>query len=481
MLICVPGKKLRDMLNFGDKLLGISPSPSNSFFSVPSPRSINNVKKPSNLSSCVHLERLKPLLVKQSWSLSLSSLSIGSSDRGHFEDSKNSEPVVEESEIETTSGIQIIPESEIADKPPEPLRVMDSKISEILQRLRTHFSCIPDFRYMAGLRVKIPCGLRFESEPFNRILGVHLPASDPNADLIESIPAIYATVLKFSSSAAYGSIPSSQIPFLLGDPPTPSVQEGSLEIVPKENGSREDKSFRAAVTIELEPREPTPGLVDVLIETNSENGLIVRGQLHSITIGIEDMFLKAIVPPDVKEDAIPCYYMDLFSALWEACGVTCNTGRETFPLKGGKGVTAISGTRSVKLLQIPVTSLIQSVENHLAPFVVSVSGEPLVSFVKDGGVIRDVIWEDVSSNGDDNNPRDDFERGPLHLTFSEDQGAIASKRNLGCFHFLIFLPPRFHLLLQMEVADFSTLVRIRTDYWPCLAYIDDYLEALFLS
>ncbi|KAJ6901283.1 hypothetical protein NC651_019133 [Populus alba x Populus x berolinensis] len=47
---------------------------------------------------------------------------------------------------------------------------------------------------------------------------------------------------------------------------------------------------------------------------------------------------------------------------------------------------------------------------------------------------------------------------------------------MGCFLVLIFLPPRFHLLLQMEVSDLSTLVRIRTDYWPCLAYVDDYLE-----
>jgi AP-5 complex subunit beta-1 len=33
----------------------------------------------------------------------------------------------------------------------------------------------------------------------------------------------------------------------------------------------------------------------------------------------------------------------------------------------------------------------------------------------------------------------------------------------------------------MEVGEVSTLVRIRTDHWPSLAYIDDYLEALYLS
>ena len=491
MLTCVPGKKLRDMLNLGDQLLGISPSPPSSFFSVQSPRSTHNVKKPSNLSSYVHLERLNPLLVKQSWSLSLSSFSLGTNKPSYFEDVRNSEPTVEEKEIEGSSSIQIIPESERIDKPPERLRVMDSKISEILGRLRRHFSSIPDYRHMAGLKVKINCVLWFESEPFNRILGVGSTAGGLGVNVADSLPAIYATVLKFSSSAPYGSISSSRIPFLLGEPPTggnSSVPEGSLAIVPIENGSQEDKRFRALVTIELEPREPTPGLVDVVIETNAENSLIVCGQLHSITVGIEDMFLKAIVPPDVQGDTIPGYYVDLFNALWEACGTSSNTGRESFPLKGGKGVTAISGTRSVKLLEIPAPSLIQSVERSLAPFVVSVIGEPLVSLVKDGGIIRNIVWDNEGSDDDDddNNPRDDFQSGPLHLTYVDNQGerdgvVNIGKRRLGCILVLIFLPPRFHLLFQMEVSDFSTLVRIRTDHWPCLAYIDDYLEALFLA
>lgn len=494
MLICNPGKKLRDMLNLGEQFLGISPSPASSIFSVQSPRSTHNVKKPSNLSSYVHLERLIPLLIKQSWSLSLSSLSIGNNKPGNLEDIRDPEPIVEEREIDGSSSdtIQIIPENERIDKPREPLRVMDSKISEILGRLRRHFSCIPDFRHMIGLKVRISCSLRFESEPFNRIWEVGPPFG--GFDVVDSLPAIYATVLKFSSSAPYGSIPSYRIPFLLGEPPESgniSGQGVSLDIVPIANGSREGKRFRASVTVELEPREPTPGLVDVFIETNAENGQVVCGQLNSVMVGIEDMFLKAIVPPDVQEDAVPGYYADLFNALWEACGTSCNTGREIFLLKGGKGVTAISGTRSVKLLEIAAPSLIQSMERNLTPFVVSVIGEPLVTLVKDGGIIRDVIWEDAASHdeddkGDDANSRDDFERGPLHLTYFDettDRDSVVNitKRNMGCFLVLIFLPPRFHLLFQMEVSDFSTLVRIRTDHWPCLAYIDDYLEALFLA
>ncbi|CAK9138294.1 unnamed protein product [Ilex paraguariensis] len=490
MLICVPGRKLRHILNIGEQLPGISPSPhSSSFFSVQSPRLSRDLKKSRNISSYIHFERVVPLLVKHSWSLSLSSLGIDGNKPGYLEGIWDNELTSEQTELDSSTIIQLSSETERIDQPQEPLRVMDSKISEIVRILRMHFSSIPDFRHMPGLKIRISCTLRFKSEPFNRIWGVDLPAN--GLDGVDALPAIYATVLKYSSSAPYGSIPSYHIPFLLGEPPENNnffSGTNCLDIVPVENGSGEEESFKAPVMIELEPQEPTPGLVDVFIETNAENGQIISGQLQSITVGIEDMFLKAIVPDDVGGDAVPGYYADLFSALWEACGTTCSTGRETFPLKGGKGISAINGTRSVKLLEVPATSLIQAVERYLAPFVVSVNDEPLVNIVRERGIISDIIWKDLTSDSAHDVTALDtsFDSGPLYLKYTDDEHEQAthshtSNKNIGFFHILIFLPPRFHLLFQMEVCDLSTLVRIRTDHWPCLAYIDDYLEALFFA
>ncbi|GAV88388.1 hypothetical protein CFOL_v3_31811 [Cephalotus follicularis] len=490
MLICVPGVKLKGILNLGEQLLTISPSPhSSSFFNVQSPLHHQVHKKSKNLLSYIHLERVTPLLVKQSWSLSLSTLAVGSQTSGYLESIRDSEPPVGEKELDDGTDFQTMPETERQYQPQEPLRVMDSKISEILGTLRRHFSCIPDFRHMPGLKVRISCSLRFESEPFKCLCGGDSPTS--GLDGPDSLPAIYATVLKFSSSAPYGSISSCHIPFLLGEPPRNDCFSGqtvSLDIIPVENGSGEGESFRAPVTIDLEPQEPTPGLVDVLIETNTENCQIIHGQLQSITVGIEDMFLKAIVPSEIPEDAVPGYCSDLFHALWDACGTSSNIGRETFPLKGSKGVAAISGTRSVKLLEVPADSLIRSIEHHLAPFVVGVIGEQLVNIVKDGGMIGDAVCKAIATDSflDGTTSVPDFDRGPLHLTYVDDESgreihSHISKRNIGCFLILIFLPPRFHLLFQMEVCDVSTLVRIRTDHWPCLAYIDDFLEALFLA
>nr|GMD65498.1 AP-5 complex subunit beta-1 isoform X1 [Ipomoea batatas] len=494
MLICIPGKKLRDMLNSGDQLPGVSPSAHSSpFFTVQSPRFSHDLKKSRNISSYIHIERVIPLLVKQSWSLSLATLGIDNKKPGYLEAIRDTEPMSEHKEIDRNTD-QSVSETYGTDRlpgVPEPLRVMDSKICQIVEMLRRHFSSIPDFRHMPGLRIKIPCSLWFESEPFNRIWGTSMAANE--FDGVDALPAIYAAVLRFSSSAPYGTIPSYHIPFLLGQPPrsfNSFNENNSLEIVPVENSSYSPgavEGFNTHVLIELEPREPVPSLVDIFIEANTASGQIIQGQLHSITVGIEDMFLKAIPPDDISGEAVPGYYVQLFNALWEACGASTSTGRETFVLKGGKGVAAISGTRSVKLLEIPAASLIQSVERCLAPFVVCVTGELLINIVKGGEVIRDIVWGNTSpdSSIDDVSTQEtSVVGGPLYLKYLDDEddgggNAQITKKNMGCFQILIFLPPRFHLLFQMEVCDTSTLVRIRTDHWPCLAYIDDYLEALF--
>ncbi|XP_030453919.1 uncharacterized protein LOC115675418 [Syzygium oleosum] len=489
MLVCVPGKKLRELLKLGEQLPTMTPSgESDTFFNVQAPRLPHDPRKSRNISAYVHLERVVPLLVKQSWSLSLANLGFGNAKAESIVGIKDSEPKFDDAVIGITSDEPISSESLNVEQQLEPLRVMDAKISEMLGTLRRHFSSIPDFRHMPGIKVKISCCLRFESDPFSRIWGFSSPSDNPNA--ADALPAIYATVLKFSSSAPYGSIPLFRIPFLLGEPPKKndsSVQKVNSDVHAVENGAHEDDSFRASVTIELEPREPTPGMVDVFLETNSANGQIIRGQLHSISVGIEDMFLKAITPSDIPDSSVPLYYSDLFTSLWEACDGSSNFGRETFPLKGGKGVAAISGTRSVKLLEVPASSMIQSTERYLAPFVVKVTGEPLSDLVKDGGVIKDIIWKDsVLDISDDATLASVNFEGPLQLKYTDEEDdretyANYTSRNMGCIHILIFLPPRYHLLLQMEVSDASTLVRIRTDHWPCLAYIDDYLEALYLA
>ncbi|CAH2053269.1 unnamed protein product [Thlaspi arvense] len=495
MLVCIPGRRIKNILKPAET---VSPSThSSTFFSVQSPRFRHDPNQSKNLSSYIHLERVTPLLVKQSWLLSLPSVGVGNDGYSIIE----SKIQVDEVEPDSSQELQVLPDSRRIESGKPTLRVMDAKIAEILERLRRYFSVIPDVRHMPGIKVRITCTLRLDAEPYSTIWSGQTQSSE--LDKVDSPPAIFATVLKFSSSAPYGSIPSCRIPFLLGEPrwnKNVPNDEGSLGIVLLENTPKEEERGAlggAPLTVELEPREPTPGLVEVSMEANAENGQMIQGKLESVSVGIEDMFLKALAPPDEPEETIPSYYSDLFNALWEVCGSSSSTAHETFALKGGKTAAAISGTRSVKLLEVPAETVIQASELHLAPFVVAITGERLVNIVRDGGIIENIVWKEEEDEERDNANNAErstsssagatgLSRGPLCLTYigygdDHEVPMTRSRGKMGKIKMLMFLPPRYHLLFEMEVGEGSTLVHIRTDHWPCLAYVDDYLEALFLQ
>ncbi|GJM87512.1 hypothetical protein PR202_ga03474 [Eleusine coracana subsp. coracana] len=473
LLSCVPGKKLRHLMVTGEQ--PSAPSHPGSLFDMPSPRPSQDLKSMPDLKSYIHLERVVPLVVKQSWALTLPNFGIQSRVPGcilSIQDVSSTNPEEEKPPEPTIERIGYVHEA---------LRVMDSKGAETLQTLRRYFACIPDYMHSTGLKIRIQCTFRFESEPFSRAWIADSSVS--GSDGVDELPALYAVTIAFSSSVQYGNIPSCHVPFILGEPPG-----SDMDIVPLDNQNREESSYCASVAIELEPREPSPGLIDVSVAANTENCQVLSGSLQPVTVGIEDMFLKASVPPDTPKESVANYYQDLFHALWEACNSSSNTGRETFPLSGGKGSVAINGTRSVKLMEVTPKVLIAAVERYLAPFVVSVGGDSLITILRGNGVIKNVVWDesvsDATVGADALVPYSPDSNLQLQLIDDDDIGVGAgryghqSKRDMGVVRVMIFLPPRYHLLFSMEVGCASTLVRIRTDHWPCLAYVDEYLEAL---
>jgi AP-5 complex subunit beta-1 len=46
---------------------------------------------------------------------------------------------------------------------------------------------------------------------------------------------------------------------------------------------------------------------------------------------------------------------------------------------------------------------------------------------------------------------------------------------------LIFLPPKYHLLLRFNIKPNHTLIELTTDYWFNLTFVDQYLDDLFAN
>jgi AP-5 complex subunit beta-1 len=41
---------------------------------------------------------------------------------------------------------------------------------------------------------------------------------------------------------------------------------------------------------------------------------------------------------------------------------------------------------------------------------------------------------------------------------------------------LVHLPPRYHMLMRIQVSESSTVVRVKTDFWRVLAFLDKFFE-----
>lgn len=49
---------------------------------------------------------------------------------------------------------------------------------------------------------------------------------------------------------------------------------------------------------------------------------------------------------------------------------------------------------------------------------------------------------------------------------------------LGVERVMIFLPPKFHLLLKFKLYQSNCIVKIRTDFWRVLICLDDFFDNL---
>eukprot|EP00850_Spirogloea_muscicola_P018615 SM000172S03088 [mRNA] locus=s172:302828:305846:- [translate_table: standard] len=281
------------------------------------------------------------------------------------------------------------------------------------------------------------------------------------------------------------------------------LRGGRRKVAGKDSGHR--------LRLELRSSEPLPALIDVTVIFTDESGHTVEGPLEGIPISLEDLFLPAPMPSQLAE-AHPYPLAKLYSALWSAfaggpveCGSTV----------GEKERVVVDGSGATKLLCL-------SLEAHLVAFVVAISGSRLIEAMLGTPGMDGVEWrEEVAAMGQSPSPEagglcednsgdgsplaspslpDDSDRlnlewpseaeTPLWLT-EQSVGPVKSAAEacppsirrfggemLGTVEVLIHLPPRYHLLVRLEVGSASTTARLRTDFWPCLAHVDELLEAI---
>lgn len=186
--------------------------------------------------------------------------------------------------------------------------------------------------------------------------------------------------------------------------------------------SAERESYRRYhLLLELRLICPVPTSFGVNITFSDARGQTYFGHLESFSVAFQDMFLPSSIG----------HWAQLFEALW----------------KTDSGMSLQPSCWSVKILEMKGADVKTLIHSQLGPFIVS---EALNLPDEDFDFEQEARFESAE--------------GPYDV--SVEQEAV-----------IIFIPPRYHLLMRFTMSAQTTVVRILTDRFHLLAYMDAFFQA----
>ncbi|KAL8272406.1 hypothetical protein Esti_003696 [Eimeria stiedai] len=329
---------------------------------------------------------------------------------------------------------------------------------------------------------------------------------------------LYAIELSFSQCSSYRPLRNVLIPYLqssIGD---------SLGIVGDALSEEEETvvtqaansafPFNYEIILKLEPLEPVPASLRVGVRFSDANGAAYSGSLESFTVSFQDLFLPVCAPPEFR--AV------LFEWIWRRTDTARSV--KTLDLEPEKVKQMVEMSLKPFLIEGSISvepeafdfyrdqCLHEPGENPSAN-----EGAPVsLSFAVGASVSRSTSANraaDESSGGSVpahaawTEEKSEDELGEQRLTdvFADDyfDGQIPYSEILaGCtdtpralmegeppsggaplhletLHAIVFLPPKYHLLLKFTISLRTTIVRIVTDRPELLAYLDAFFAACY--
>lgn len=247
-------------------------------------------------------------------------------------------------------------------------------------------------------------------------------------DWLDCPRQLFSLELTFSSSEHFVPIAPIRIPFIAAQGTDALVQCG----FPCMN----------KLLLKLQPISPVPTTFGVNIAFNDCNGHMYFGQLETFDVAFQDLFLPVRLPL--------VFWSYLFERLW--------MGPES------------EWCWSVKVLDLDRTVVQELIRYQLGPFIV-----PSEVALEE---------EDFDFEQEEYFERDQEASSSSPEVASGNTGSVVpldvEKRivlNVETVCTIVFIPPCHHLLMRFAISSHSTIVRILTDRFQLLSYMD----AFFLS
>eukprot|EP01121_Diplochlamys_sp_Union-15-3_P016598 TRINITY_DN5682_c0_g1_i2.p1 TRINITY_DN5682_c0_g1~~TRINITY_DN5682_c0_g1_i2.p1 ORF type:complete len:553 (-),score=43.93 TRINITY_DN5682_c0_g1_i2:20-1678(-) len=239
---------------------------------------------------------------------------------------------------------------------------------------------------------------------------------------------LYALVLQFSNSSVCAPIKDVHIPFL---------SQGHQEEI------KEEFPYVYKISIKIDFIIPLPTSFDITAHYNNEEGIGEEGKIDTLVLRLNDILSPVVIPKDVSMPK-ETYLRTLFSSLWNKIDLDI-----TNDLSNGKRRL---GARSVKFIEVYSSHVLSRLSTSLRPYLISP---------------RDLYEHPFCGEQE--------EKSESNIK-STDLADIESTPPIPV---IVFMAPKYHLLMQFFVNEKATLVKIVSDYWRIMSYIDNYLENIF--
>eukprot|EP00003_Mantamonas_plastica_P017529 TRINITY_DN29034_c0_g1_i1.p1 TRINITY_DN29034_c0_g1~~TRINITY_DN29034_c0_g1_i1.p1 ORF type:complete len:197 (+),score=48.45 TRINITY_DN29034_c0_g1_i1:238-828(+) len=184
------------------------------------------------------------------------------------------------------------------------------------------------------------------------------------------------------------------------------------------------------------PLEPVPARFEVSVLFNDEECKTMTTSIAPIDLDFADLFLPVQLPQSTVPRTL--FLELLFNELWNRVL--------------DESTSSATGVQTVKHIHAKSTVIENYLEDDLRHFEVICSEE---------GTVEGTSSTNSSTSGLTNA----LQGG---VDWNEDSDQEGQPRQ-----FLILLPPKSHLLFKFFIHENHTVVRIRTDNWNLLSFLDD--------
>jgi len=241
---------------------------------------------------------------------------------------------------------------------------------------------------------------------------------------------VYALLVQFTPNLSYETLAPLRIPY--------------LAMTEDQKPTAAGFPYLYRLVLKFRPKFPLPALFSVKTLFNDGDGKTCKGEIEPVAVNFQDLYMEVPIPPSVTTPKDE-FLRILFDKLWKATSTKSNK----------------DSMKSVKFLEISHANMIKSLA-YLKRFLIADQDTPNGG-TQDNSQTNTETSTQQNENNNNSNPK---------VPDLDKKVFVCQKRAL------IFLPTKYHVIIKFLIYEDQTLIKIRTDFWKILSFLDAFFNVM---